>query len=491
MKMIRTRFAPSPTGMVHVGNLRTALFSYLYAKRMGGIFMLRIEDTDRERLVEGAVENLLSTLAWTGILPDEGVVGSQNGKSVVKGAESSYIQSERLDIYKKYIQILLDNGHAYYAFDTKQELDEMRKRQELNKQATRYERATMKNQFTLGEVETKRLIDAGTPYVIRMKVPEDGTTSFNDLIRGEIRIENREVDDQVLMKADGFPTYHFAVVVDDHIMEITHVIRGEDWISSTPKHILLYQMFGWEIPEHAHLPLLINEQKQKLSKRHGDVSVEDFRKKGYLPEALVNFIALLGWNPGTEQELFSLDELARDFDLGRVSKSGAVFNREKLNWYNQQYIRALSLDELAELVAPYFEEAGYDVNDREWLKRAVALEQERAATLSEIPSALGFLFELPKYDPQLLVWKKSTLEDAMEKLKLLVEFLRTVEDWETASLEVSVMNWIKEKGFGTGDVLWPMRVAMSGQKNSPGPFEIAGVLGKEETLRRVGEVGKY
>lgn len=493
MKHIKTRFPPSPTGMVHVGNLRTALFSYLYARRHKGTFMLRIEDTDQTRYVPGAIENLISALEWAGISVDEGVMGvDQSGKLIYKGDAAPYVQSERLSIYQEYIQILLEKGDVYYAFDTKEELDAMRERQELNKMPTRYERETMNNQFTLGEEETKRRIDAGEQYVIRMKMPQSGTTTFTDVVRGEVSVENKEVDDQILMKSDGFPTYHFAVVVDDYLMGSTHVIRGEDWLSSTPKHVTLYKMFGWEIPVFAHLPLLINEQKQKLSKRNGDVSVEDFRKKGYLPQALINFIALLGWNPGTEQEIFTLKELEEVFDLDRVSKSSAVFNREKLNWYNQYYIRHLKTSELAELVKPYFVEAGIEIpEDAQWFESVIELEKERAVTLSDFPEALRFLLSDIEYDSDLLVWKKSTKADTKEKLTLVYAFLSELKDemWvkkeDKAPVEEATLNWIKEQGFGNGDVLWPMRVALSGQKNSPGPFEIAAVLGREKSLERI------
>lgn len=486
---IRTRFAPSPTGYLHIGGLRTALFAYLFAKKHNGTFMLRIEDTDRERLVDGATKNILEALQWAGFSPDEGVVLKDDMVTQV-GQYGPYIQSERKDkgVYKKMIKGLVDAGHAYYAFDTAEEIDVMRAEQQKNKQPIRYDREHMRNSLTLPQKNVQTLLDAHTPYVIRMKVPE-GETQFDDQIRGTITIDNKEIDDQILMKSDGFPTYHFAVVVDDHLMNITHVIRGEEWIPSTPKHIILYNMLGWTVPTFAHLPLLINEQKQKLSKRHGDVSVQDFIQKGYLPQALVNFIAFLGWNPGTEQELFSLRELIDAFSFEKVAKAAAVFNREKLNWFNAQYIRQLDREALFEHVYPFLQNAGVVDHDTDvqFIKDAILLEQERSQTLLEIVQNTGFLFarEL-SYDKDLLTWKKSTLEDAKQKLKAMHDFLQTYEKtWDEQSLHDNVVQWIKANEYGVGDVLWPTRVALSGQKNSPGPFEIMSVLKKEKVLERL------
>lgn len=326
MKKVRTRIPPSPTGMFHVGSLRTALFDYLFAKKTGGDFLLRIEDTDRERLVAGATENIVESLYWAHIPPDEGVMLSDKNEIVQSGDVGPYIQSERLDIYKIYSEQLLEQGDAYYCFCTKERLDDLRKMQELNKQPTGYDGQCK----TLSKEVVKEKRDAGTSHVVRLNMPDEGVTTWNDMVRGEVSFENKLIDDQVLMKADGFPTYHLAVIVDDHLMNITHIFRGEEWLSSTPKHIVLYHMFGWDIPEYAHLSLLVNEKKQKLSKRHGDVSVFDFTKKGYLPEAMVNFVAFLGWNPGTDQEIFTLEELVAAFDFKNVHKSPAVFNYESL-----------------------------------------------------------------------------------------------------------------------------------------------------------------
>ncbi len=493
MNTIKTRFAPSPTGFLHIGGLRTALYAYLLAKKEGGNFVLRIEDTDRTRLVEGAVEQIVDSLHWADLDIHEGVTKDESGVITQLGECGPYIQSERLEIYQKFVRQLIDGGHAYYAFDTPEELDKMRERQQLNKQATRYERDTMVNQFTLGEEATQKRIDAGEKYVVRLKVLHEGETSFHDAVRGEVTFKNAVIDDQVLLKADGFPTYHLAVVVDDRHMEITHVIRGEEWLSSTPKHIMLYNAFGWDAPVFAHLPLMVNEKKQKLSKRHGDVSLHDFVDKGYLKEALVNFIAFVGWSPGTEQEIFTLDELVQAFSLEKVSKSAAFFNREKLAWYNKQYMMAMDLDELAKRALPFFRHAGIirteeidDPEEYDMFKAALDLERSRVDTLADLAHALGFIYsDSLEYDPALLVWKKDTREGSKEMLGKTLAFLEGVEEWTQASLEEKLKAWIKENEFGVGNTLWPMRIALSGQKNSPGPFEIAAVLGKEKTLARM------
>lgn len=484
MKNIVTRMAPSPTGFLHIGSLRTALFNYLHAKKNGGRFLLRIEDTDRERFVEGGIENIIRTLNWAGISPDEGPYVSESGELKERGEHGPYIQSNRLEIYATYRDVLLQKGHAYHCFCTKERLDTLRKMQELNKQATGYDGLCR----GLSAEEVERRVAACEPSVIRMKVPEEGSTTFTDLIRGEITFEHRVIDDQVLFKADGFPTYHFAVVVDDHLMEVTHISRGEEWLSSTPKHVLLYDMFGWDVPVFAHQPLLVNEQKQKLSKRHGDVGVQDFVDNGYLVEALINFVAFLGWNPGDEREIFSLKELVEEFDLAKMSKSAAVFNREKLAWYNKQYLMSLSIAEITSRAKPFFQNAGLlhkEVTDS-WLESAIELERSRVTTLAELPGALGFLFaDDLVYETQMLVWKKSDAVDAKEKLEELIGFWEQMPDWDGGKLQDLTMEWIKGRGYGNGEVLWPTRVALSGQKNSPGPFEIAGVLGKEKTLARL------
>ncbi len=480
---IKTRFAPSPTGFLHVGGLRTALFSYLFARKNGGEFLVRIEDTDQERFVEGGIENILRSLQWAGIQADAGVWLGEKGEVIQKGAAGPYTQSERLGVYKKYVQELLDKGNAYHCFCSKERLDELRSIQEAGKQPTGYDGLCR----SLDEKTKANKLEGGESFVIRMKTPREGSTIFTDLVRGKVTFDNSLIEDQVLIKSDSFPTYHFAVVVDDHLMGITHVIRGEEWLPSTPKHILLYQMFGWQIPEFAHLSLLVNEQKQKLSKRHGDVSVEDFKEKGYLAEALVNFIAFLGWNPGDEREIFSLKELEQEFSFDKVSKAAAVFNREKFDWYNREYIRKMSDEALAEACRPYLENAGL-VQKAEFLTHAVGLVKDRLVRLSDAPEMMGFLFaEELAYESELLIWKKSTRDDTAKILKKLHVFLQSIgeNDWTKETLEIKVGEWIRENEYGTGDVLWPMRVALSGAKNSPGPYEMAGVLGKTRTLQLI------
>ncbi len=447
--------------------------------------MLRIEDTDQERFVEGGIENILKSLYWAGIVPDEGVL-LEGEKVVQKGDKGPYIQSERLEIYKKYVEQLLDEDKAYYCFCTSERLTELRERQQAHKMPTGYDGLCSK----IDPSEAKQRISSGEKPVVRLRMPKSGETIATDMIRGEIRFKNELQEDFIIMKSDGFPTYHLASVVDDHSMEITHVTRGDEWVSSLAKHLQLYACFGWQAPQFGHLPLLLNPDKSKLSKRQGDVAVSDYEAKGYLPEALVNFVAFLGWNPGTEKELYSLDELVKDFSLEKVSKAGAVFNIEKLNWFNKEYIKKLSSLEFLHAAAPRLVQSGLAdevriKNEELRMANVVALEKERITTLSELPEAIKFVFELPDYPKDLLVWRKGTLEEVQKILPELKEFLSGVSDWTKANLEAKVGGWIKEKGYQTGSVLWPLRVSLSGQQNSPGPYEIAEVLGKEESLARM------
>ena len=393
MSEVRVRFAPSPTGFVHIGSLRTALYNYLFAKKMGGKYILRIEDTDRTRLVDGAIENMLNAMKWAGVNHDEGVMLDENGNIVQKGEYGPYIQSERLDIYKKYIQELLDTGKAYYCFCTKERLDEVREKQKAAGETPRYDGHC--RDLTKEEVEAK--IAAGEPYVIRLKLPENHVIKFTDLVRGETEFNTNDLDDQVLIKTDGFPTYHFAVVVDDHLMKITHVIRGEEWVSSTPKHVYLYEAFGWEAPKFVHLPNILNKEKKKLSKRQGDVAVEDFKKKGYLPEGLVNYIALVGWSPEENKEIFSMEELEQAFSIERVSKSGGVFDTEKLNWVNQHYMKDGDDDVLTKLAIPFIVEAGYVTAEEaeekyDFLKSIVSVLKEKLHYVQEITDHISIFF---------------------------------------------------------------------------------------------------
>lgn len=480
-KSVRLRFAPSPTGYLHVGGLRTALYSYLFAKQQGSSFILRIEDTDRERFVEGGIENLIKALQWAGLNNDEGVFLNVDNTVSQKGDFGPYIQSERLPIYQKYVNELLDKGHAFYCFCSRERLDEVRKTQELNKLPTGYD-GTCKN---LDINDAKKRVEAGEKCVVRMKMPDTGVSKFVDLIRGEVEFKNELIDDQVILKSDGYPTYHLAVVVDDHLMGITHTVRAEEWLSSTPKHLVLYEMFGWQPPEFAHLSLLLNPDKSKLSKRQGDVSVDDYRLKGYLPEALVNFVALLGWNPGTEQEIFSMQELINAFSFEKVNKTGAVFNLEKLDWMNGEYIKNKNTEELVNLCAPYLQEAGL-VGDSELIKKAIELSKDRLKKLSEIPTLISFVFSLPEYSGTMLVWRKADVEITKNRLATLISFFEAFSgEWKKELFEEKTLLMIKENALDNGTTLWPMRVALSGAEQSPGPFEIADVLGKDETLKRL------
>lgn len=381
---VRVRFAPSPTGFLHIGSLRTALYNYLFAKHHGGTCILRIEDTDRTRLVEGAIEEQISSLAWAGVVFDEGPhVGGDHGP---------YTQSERFDLYRTYGMQLVESGAAYYAFDSSDELDAMRTRQQAAGIAPKYDRSVMRNQFTLGEHETKRLLDENAQHVIRLKVPLHTDVRFHDAVRGDVVFNGREIDDQILLKSDGFPTYHLANVVDDHLMEITHVIRAEEWLPSTPKHVLLYEAFGWTPPTFAHVPLLLNPDRSKMSKRHGDVMVRDFAAKGFFPEALVNFVALCGWNPGTDREIFSMDELISEFSLERVNKAGAVFDYQKLDWMNGEYIKTTDPTDLATQLMPLLKDRGFQYLDPTFVSSVIVLVRERIHFLKDIADFADYLF---------------------------------------------------------------------------------------------------
>ncbi|KKS66378.1 MAG: Glutamate-tRNA ligase [Parcubacteria group bacterium GW2011_GWC2_42_6] len=471
-KTIRTRTAPSPTGYMHLGNLRTALFSYLFAKQHGGQFIVRIEDTDVKRYVEGAKEAIFNGLKWLGIKHDEGLdIGGQFGP---------YIQSQRLDIYKKYAQVLIEKDLAYHCFCDEKTLEEMRAGQMAKKQAAKYDRRCLQ----LSKEEIAQKIADGKPYVIRMKIPAGRIIEINDLVRGKVLYKSEELDDQVLIKSDGYPTYHLAVVVDDHLMEISHVTRTEEWLPSTPKHILLYEYFGWEVPEWAHFPLILNPDKTKMSKRTGDVAVEDYIKKGYLPEAMVNYLAFLGWNPGTEKEIYSMEELLKDFRLDKVHKAGAIFNLEKLDWYNAYYLRQLTEKDLMEKMQPYLPTT--DNFTSKQIIKILNLEKERSKNLSQIGESIKFFFELSAYDKILLRWKEMTAEEIKKSLEISQKILSDIPS-ESFTLENLKFELLAEaeKMKNRGKLLWPLRVALSGQKNSPPPFEITEILGKNESLKRI------
>ncbi len=478
---VRTRFAPSPTGFLHVGGLRTALYNYLLARQQSGTYILRVEDTDRERFVPGAVESLLRMFERVNLLPDE---GPRLVDGIVEqfGDVGPYVQSERLPIYAEHARRLLDAGAAYVCFCSSERLDGLRKQQEIAKLSTKYDRHCL----GLSGEEVLRRLAGGESHVLRLRVPE-GKTSFDDVIRGNITIDNSEVDDQVLIKSDGFPTYHMAVVVDDHLMKITHVIRGEEWISSTPKHVILYRLFGWDAPLFAHLPLLLNADKSKLSKRQGDVAVEDYLAKGYLPEALVNFVALLGFNPKGDQEIYTMEELISLFDLSKVNVSGAVFDQAKLNWMNGQYVMKKTAAELVVLVRPFLDTAGKTV-DAALLQKICAIEKTRMERLTDIVEIVDAYVSMPAFDSAILVWKKADAADSRANLVGVRDHLSTVDEsiWnEIAMVETSIKGYIEAKGLSNGNVLWPTRVALSGRAASPGPFELAWALGKDETIRRL------
>lgn len=476
--MIRDRFAPSPTGDVHVGSLRTALYNYLFAKKNNGAFVLRLEDTDRTRLKEGAVDTLLNALYTTGVEPDEGLV-REDGAAAQRGDKGPYIQSERLPIYREYIQKLIDSGDAYYCFCTKERLDALREEQKAQGMTPKYD----KHCASLSKEEAQARVDAGEPYVIRLNLPDHETITFEDGVRGPIAISTDDLDDQVLIKADGFPTYHFAVVVDDHLMDITHVIRGEEWLPSTPKHVYLYKLFGWQPPQYVHLPNILNADHKKLSKRQGDVSVEDFLNKGYLPEALINYLALLGWSPEDDTEIFSLEELVDAFDLARVNKSGAVFDREKLNWMNAQYIKKLDARALADAIAPYLEAADLPCSE------AIAmLLQDRLEYFAQAPELLNEILAVPEaaQDPEIAEIMSAP---SVPVLRAALKEKIAQADELTAESAQAILKAIQKEHKAEkirGKMLYmPTRIMITGQMHGPDLAHIMEVLGRDEVLKRL------
>ncbi len=476
LKNIRVRFAPSPTGFLHIGSLRTVLFNYLIAKTLNGKLILRVEDTDKKREIEGAVENLINILDWAGIKFDEGPHAG--------GDYGPYTQSQRMEIYKKHSEILLEKGAAYRCFCSEERLKNMRESQIAGKLPPRYDRACR----DLPEDEIEKKLSEKHSFVIRQKMPLEGETAAHDELRGDIKFKNSDLEDQVLIKSDGMPTYQFANVVDDHLMEISHVLRGDEWISSFPKNILLYKAFGWQAPEFIHLTLTLNKDGGKLSKRQGDVAVEDYKNKGYLPEALLNFCVLQGWHPkGEEDEILTLEQMIKVFDYKNMGTSPAIFDTGKLDYLNGYYIRRMSLEKLTELCLPYLGEEKEKFSF-DYIKKVIALEHERLKKLSEIGELTKFFFkdELD-YDAKLLIWKKLDMEKIKENLRAIYEILEKIsdEDWLKENIEKNIIGYLKEKELKTGDYLWPMRAALTGLQASPGPFETAGVLGKEESLKRI------
>lgn len=471
---VRTRYAPSPTGYMHIGNLRTALYEYLIAKSQNGKFILRIEDTDQERLVEGAVDIIYKTLKLCGLQHDEG--------PDIGGPYAPYVQSERKDTYLPYAKELIEKGHAYYCFCSKERLDALRKEAEEKGQTYMYDRHCL----GLSKEEIEEKLKSGQPYVIRQKMPREGSTSFEDAVYGTITIENNMLEDQILIKSDGLPTYNFANVIDDHLMGITHVVRGSEYLSSTPKYNLLYEAFGWEIPVYVHLPLIVKPDGSKISKRKGDAGFHDLIEMGYLVKAIINYIALLGWSPESNQEIFSLEELVKEFNIKHISKSPSAFDMDKLRWFNAQYIRAMTPDEFYEHARPYLEKAVTNKNID--LKKVSKLLQARTEVLTEIPSKVGFLNELTDYDLNIYVHKKmkTTLENSLESLKAAVPVLESIEDWNEETIHNKLLELVNQMGIKNGQLLWPIRTAITGWEVTPGgAVEIADLLGKEETLRRV------
>ena len=487
---VRVRFAPSPTGPLHIGGLRTALFNYLFAKKNGGDFLLRIEDTDQNRYVEGAEEYIIEALNWCGIPFDEGP-----GK---EGSFGPYRQSERKNLYKAYALELIDSGNAYYAFDSAESLDHHRKDHEAKGKTFIYNwhnRLKLSNSLSLSKEEVNSKLEAGEDYVIRFKSPQDEQLVLNDIIRGEIKIDTNILDDKVLFKSDGMPTYHLANIVDDHLMKITHVIRGEEWLPSLALHQLLYRAFGWDAPKFAHLSLIMKPVgKGKLSKRDGEKGgfpvfplswneSQGYREAGFFPEAVVNFLALLGWNPGTEQEIFSLDELIQIFSLERVNKSGARFDPEKNNWYNQQWLQRKSDGELAEIFSKDLEEKQIKV-DLPKVKKVVSLIKERAIFAADFWNLSDYFFQSPSTYEEKAV-KKQWKEDTPHIMQEVAEILTGITTFESANIETLIKEWITKKELSFGKVIPPLRLVIVGDMKGPHLFDILELIGKDESIQRI------
>ena len=474
MSTVKTRFAPSPTGRMHVGNLRTALYAYLIAKHEGGKFMLRIEDTDQERFMEGALEIIYRTLAKTGLVHDEGPDKD--------GGVGPYVQSERQaqGLYLKYAKKLIEQGDAYYCFCVKERLESL-KTEVAGKEITVYD----KHCLHLSKEEIEANLAAGKPYVIRINMPTEGTTTFHDELYGDITVENNELDDMILIKSDGYPTYNFANVIDDHLMGITHVVRGNEYLSSAPKYNRLYEAFGWEIPKYIHCPLITNEDHQKLSKRCGHSSYEDLLDQGFLTEAIVNFVALLGWSPSSDNEIFSLEELVKEFDYHRISKSPAVFDMVKLRWMNGEYMKKMDDDKFYEMALPYLKEV--ITRDLDFQKIA-AMVKTRIEVFPDIKDHVDFFEKVPEYETSMYVHKKmkTNEETSLQVLKEVQPLLEAQEDFSNDALFAMLSAYAKEHGYKVGYVMWPIRTALSGKQMTPaGATEILEVLGKEESLVRI------
>ena len=474
MSTVKTRFAPSPTGRMHVGNLRTALYAYLIAKHEGGKFMLRIEDTDQERFMEGALDIIYRTLAKTGLVHDEGPDKD--------GGVGPYVQSERQaqGLYMKYAKKLIEQGDAYYCFCDKERLESL-KTEVAGKEITVYD----KHCLHLSKEEIEANLAAGKPYVVRINMPTEGTTTFHDELYGDITVENNELDDMILIKSDGYPTYNFANVIDDHLMGITHVVRGNEYLSSAPKYNRLYEAFGWEIPKYIHCPLITNEDHQKLSKRCGHSSYEDLLDQGFLTEAIVNFVALLGWSPSSDNEIFSLEELVKEFDYHRISKSPAVFDMVKLRWMNGEYMKKMDDEKFYEMALPYLKEV--ITRDLDFHKIA-AMVKTRIEVFPDIKDHVDFFEKVPEYETSMYVHKKmkTNEETSLQVLKEVQPLLEAQEDFSNDALFAMLSAYAKEHGYKVGYVMWPIRTALSGKQMTPaGATEILEVLGKEESLVRI------
>lgn len=498
MNNIRVRFAPSPTGFLHIGSLRTVLFDYLIAKSLNGKLILRIEDTDQKREIEGAVDGLINILDWVGLKFDEG--------PHIGGNYGPYVQTERLKIYQKYLQELLQKDGAYHCFCSPERLEAMRQEQAANKMPPRYDRTCR----DLAHEEVERRISNGEQFVIRQKMPLSGEITVVDELKGKIKFKLSDLDDQVLIKSNGIPTYQFASVVDDHTMEISHVLRGDEWISSLPKNILLYQAFGWQPPKFIHMPLTLNKEGGKLSKRQGDVAVEDYKDKGYLPEALLNFSVLQSWSPSAsaktpadkKDEILTLDEMVAWFDYHDMGTSPSIFEIDKLDYFNGYYIRQKSIESLTEMSIPYLVKDGMIIiqNERyfnnlnkseitlDFVFKAIKTAQDRMKKISDVSELVKFYFvdEL-EYPKELLIWKTNTNDQTAANLKSVCKALNNIDglSWNKENIEKEILQFIQSVGGKNGDYLWPLRVALTGLQNSPGPFEVAGVLGKDRSLKRV------
>jgi glutamyl-tRNA synthetase len=493
MEQVRVRFAPSPTGPLHIGGVRTALYNYLFAKKHGGTFILRIEDTDQTRFVEGAEEYIMESLKWSGIIVDEGI---REG-----GEYGPYRQSDKRDVYREYAEILIEKGNAYYAFDTSEHLENLRKESEKSGNTFIYNasnRNSLCNSLSLNESEWKGKLDKGEPFVVRYKMPENEEIHFDDIIRGHIVVNTSTLDDKVLFKSDGMPTYHLANIVDDHVMKISHVIRGEEWLPSLPLHILLYRSFSWKPPVFAHLPLLLKpDGKGKLSKRDGDrmgfpvfplfwpygETAKGYREDGYYPDAFINMLALLGWNPGTEQEIFSMEELIDAFSIERVGKSGSRFDPEKAKWFNHQYLQKKTNNQLAIEFREFLRPKGYhvDIVDLEVL---VGMVKERVSFVKDIWDQTDFFFKAPEtYDQEVI--KKRWKDDSAALLLELRSQLEKIEDFSAASTEPVIKAWIEEKGYNTGSIMNAFRLVIVGAPRGPHMFDIISWIGREETLKRI------